>query len=190
MALSRRRGRRPGPALCAISRPPSGRQTGPASSPGAAGLPATSESDAPPQARLVALINALAAGGGDLTLVLDDYHLVRAFAVHDLVAFLLAHQPPGLHLVVGTREDPPLPLARLRARDQMTEIRERDLRFTAAEAIAFLGQDHAPEPIRRDLRRPGRPGRGLGHRPAVGGPRHAPRRPAGRRRHAPRLVRP
>ncbi len=93
-----------------------------------------------PQELLIALINDLARAGTDLLLVLDDYHVIREFAVHDLVAFLLAHPPPGFHVVIGTREDPPLPLARLRARDQVTEIREGALRFTPEEAAAFLTQ--------------------------------------------------
>jgi LuxR family maltose regulon positive regulatory protein len=95
---------------------------------------------AEPQDRLIALINEITASGVEMSFVLDDYHMIHTFAVHDLVAFLLAHQPPNLHLVIGTREDPPLPLARLRARDQITEIRERALRFTAEEAAAFLTQ--------------------------------------------------
>jgi LuxR family transcriptional regulator, maltose regulon positive regulatory protein len=93
-----------------------------------------------PQERLVALINVLAAAGGDQLLVLDDYQEIRSFAVHDLVALLLAHQPSCLHLAIGTREDPPLPLSRLRARDQVTEIRARALRFTPEEATIFLNQ--------------------------------------------------
>ena len=93
-----------------------------------------------PQAGLIALINDLTATGAELLLILDDYHALRAFPVHDLVAFLLTHGPPGLHLVIGTREDPPLPLARLRARDQVTELREAALRFTTEEAAAFLSQ--------------------------------------------------
>jgi len=95
---------------------------------------------ASPQEVLIALINDLTEAGADLLLVLDDYHLISEFAVHDLVAFLLANQPPGLHVVLGTREDPPLPLARMRARDQVTEIREGALRFTPGEATAFLNQ--------------------------------------------------
>jgi ATP/maltotriose-dependent transcriptional regulator MalT len=82
-------------------------------------------SSASPQELLVGLINALAASGSHLLLVLDDYHLLTGFPVRDLVA-------------IATREDPPLPLARLRARDQVTEIRERDLRFTSQEATHFL----------------------------------------------------
>ena len=105
--------------------------------PPAIGLP---EQELAPQEHLVALINALAANGSARSLVLDDYHAVRSFTVHDLVTFLLAHQPPCFHLIVGTREDPPLPLALLRGRDQVTEVRERDLRFTLEETTAFLNR--------------------------------------------------
>lgn len=66
-----------------------------------------------------------------LLLVLDDYHLLGAQPVHALQTFLLVHSPPQLRFAVATRADPPWPVARLRARDQVTEIRERDLRFTA-----------------------------------------------------------
>ena len=103
-----------------------------------------SSPSASPQELLIAavirLINDLAGTGADLLLILDDYHLINEFAVHDLVAFLLANQPPGFHIAIGAREDPPLPLALMRARDQVTEIRERDLRFTLEEAAAFLNQ--------------------------------------------------
>lgn len=85
------------------------------------------------------LINELAAAGDQL-LVLDDYQEIHNAAVHDLVTYLLAHQPPGLHLIIGTREDPPLPLPRLRARNQVTEVRARALRFTPEETAAFLNQ--------------------------------------------------
>jgi LuxR family maltose regulon positive regulatory protein len=95
---------------------------------------------ASPQEILIALINDLIRAGADRLLVLDDYHAIRDFAVHDLVAFLLTHQPPGFHVAIGTREDPPLPLARMRARDQVTEVREGALRFTAEEAATFLTQ--------------------------------------------------
>lgn len=89
---------------------------------------------------ITTIINALVRNPNEQILVLDDYHLVTDFAVHDLVGFLLERQPAGFHLVVGTREDPPLPLARLRARGQITEIRERDLRFNRLEASTFLTQ--------------------------------------------------
>lgn len=109
----------------------------------ALGLPPTierPEQDLAPQEHLVALINALAAEGTERSLVLDDYQAVLNFTVHDLVNFLLAHQPPCFHLIIGTREDPPLPLARLRGRNQVTEVRERDLRFTLEETTAFLNR--------------------------------------------------
>jgi LuxR family maltose regulon positive regulatory protein len=93
-----------------------------------------------PSRGLTAIINALVHLPADRIVVLDDYHVVSDFAVHNLVAFLLDHQPAGFHMVIGTREDPPLPLARLRARDQITEIRERDLRFSQQEAGTFLTQ--------------------------------------------------
>ncbi len=73
-----------------------------------------------------------------LVVVLDDYHVVRSPETHSIVEFLLAHQPPHVHLVLATREDPPLSLARLRARNQMTEVRAHDLRFTQDEAARFF----------------------------------------------------
>lgn len=75
---------------------------------------------------------------GDLILVLDDYHLIDAVAVHDGLAFLIDHLPPRVQLVMGTRADPRLPLARLRARGDLVEIRAADLRFAADEAAAYL----------------------------------------------------
>lgn len=73
-----------------------------------------------------------------LLLVLDDYHKIRSPFIHEAVQFWVEHAPPHLHLVLITREDPPLTLARWRVRDQMTEIRAHDLRFTKDEAAAFL----------------------------------------------------
>ena len=89
---------------------------------------------------VTALINELAAQSGEnaIVLVLDDYHLINARQVHASLAFLLEHLPPGLHLVLASRSDPPLPLARLRARGQLAELRTADLRFTAEEAAALL----------------------------------------------------
>jgi len=75
---------------------------------------------------------------GGAALVLDDYHLIEAPPVHDSVTFLLDRLPPGLRLVLSSRVDPPLPLARLRARGQLAELRAADLRFTLAETAAFL----------------------------------------------------
>ena len=111
----------------------------------------TSRRTTSPQELLTALINDLAAANSGLLLVMDDYHAIRNFAVHELVAFLLANQPAGFHLVIGTREDPPLPLARLRARDQITEIREHALRFNVEEGGAFfnrtMGLSLSPESV-------------------------------------------
>jgi LuxR family transcriptional regulator, maltose regulon positive regulatory protein len=84
------------------------------------------------------LINHLTHAGCDQLLVLDDYHIITNYAVHDLLTFLLENLPVGFHIVVSTREDPALPLARMRARDQVTEIRERDLRFSKQETADFL----------------------------------------------------
>jgi LuxR family maltose regulon positive regulatory protein len=70
--------------------------------------------------------------------VLDDYHVIEASDAHETVVFLLDHLPPQLHLVVATRSDPPFPLARLRSRGQLTELRASDLRLTPAEALEFL----------------------------------------------------
>jgi LuxR family maltose regulon positive regulatory protein len=74
----------------------------------------------------------------DITLVLDDYHMITAESIQRGMTFLLEHLPPQLHLVLATRADPPLPLARMRAQGQLTEVRTADLRFGAAEASAFL----------------------------------------------------
>lgn len=84
------------------------------------------------------LINELAALPQPLALVLDDYHLITQLDVHRLLAQLIDQQPPQLRLIIVTRVDPPLPLARLRARGQLTEIRSSELRFTADEAADFF----------------------------------------------------
>jgi LuxR family maltose regulon positive regulatory protein len=96
----------------------------------------------PPPAEeiLTFLINVMATMPGQVVLVLDDYHLIEDQAIHDALAFLLARLPPQLHLVISTREDPYLPLARLRARGQLTELRATDLRFTSREAADFLNR--------------------------------------------------
>ena len=89
---------------------------------------------------VTALINELAArpAEDEVLLVLDDYHLVDAQQVHESLAFLLEHLPPGLRLVVASRSDPPLPLARPRAGGQLAELRAGELRFTAEEAAVLL----------------------------------------------------
>jgi LuxR family maltose regulon positive regulatory protein len=94
----------------------------------------------PIEAVLTSLINEIAALPGRIALVLDDYHLIEAQPTHEALAFLLDHLPPQMHLVIATREDPPLPLARLRARGQLTELRFTDLRFMPSEAAEFFNQ--------------------------------------------------
>jgi LuxR family transcriptional regulator, maltose regulon positive regulatory protein len=87
---------------------------------------------------VTALINRLQAQPDEVVLVLDDYHLIEAMPIHDSLGFLQSHLPPRLHLVVASRSDPPLPLARLRASGQLVELRAADLRFTPEEAAALL----------------------------------------------------
>jgi LuxR family maltose regulon positive regulatory protein len=94
----------------------------------------------PTDALLTTLINEIAAIPDRIVLVLDDYHLIEARSIHDALTFLLQRLPPQIHLVIATREDPHLPLARLRARGQSTELRVADLRFTSSEAAGFLNQ--------------------------------------------------
>jgi LuxR family maltose regulon positive regulatory protein len=91
---------------------------------------------------VTALINELTArdGAEEVVLMLDDYHLIDSAPVHASVAFLLEYLPPGLRLVLASRADPPLPLARLRGRGQLAELRAAELRFTAQEAAALLGE--------------------------------------------------
>ncbi len=89
---------------------------------------------------LTGLINQVAAIPRQLALVLDDYHLITAQAVHDAMVFLLDHLPENLSLVIASRSDPPLPLPRLRARGQLLELRQADLRLTPEETAAFLNQ--------------------------------------------------
>jgi LuxR family transcriptional regulator, maltose regulon positive regulatory protein len=89
---------------------------------------------------LAPLLNDLGAVQGDVLLVLDDYHLVDAHEVDEGMAFLLERLPPRIHLVITTRADPALPLARLRGRGELVEIRAADLRFTPDEAAAYLNE--------------------------------------------------
>jgi LuxR family transcriptional regulator, maltose regulon positive regulatory protein len=98
------------------------------------------QSPQPPPAEtlLPGLLNALSARATDCVLVLDDYHVIDVPAIHAALSFLLSHVPPHLHLVLASRADPPLPLSRLRARGELSELRAADLRFTAAEAASFL----------------------------------------------------
>lgn len=84
------------------------------------------------------LLNELAALEDPILLTLDDYHLISSSQIHEALEYFLDHQPAQCHLVILTRQDPPLPLARLRARGQMTEVRASDLRFTPEEARQFF----------------------------------------------------
>jgi LuxR family maltose regulon positive regulatory protein len=94
----------------------------------------------PMESILTALLNEITALPDPFLLVLDDYHVIDSKPVDEALAFLLEHLPPRMHLVITTREDPHLPLARLRARGQLTELRAADLRFSPAEAAEFLNQ--------------------------------------------------
>jgi LuxR family transcriptional regulator, maltose regulon positive regulatory protein len=96
------------------------------------------QSSHPLEALLTALLNDLAGLPQPSILVLDDYHALEAPAIHQAMSFLLDHLPSILHLVIATRQDPPLPLARLRARRQVAELRAEQLRFTSGEAAVFL----------------------------------------------------
>ncbi|QBD77273.1 hypothetical protein EPA93_15245 [Ktedonosporobacter rubrisoli] len=89
---------------------------------------------------LTLLINELSTLGQETILILDDYHLIKEPTIHESLQFLLDHLPACLHLLLATRGDPPLALARLRARGQMVEIRDTDLRLDSAEAASFLTQ--------------------------------------------------
>jgi LuxR family maltose regulon positive regulatory protein len=92
----------------------------------------------PVEAVVGVLINELADVRDEVTIVLDDYHVIHSGPIHEATSFLLEHLPENVHLVISSRADPPLPLAKLRARDQVTEIRAAALRFTTEEATAFL----------------------------------------------------
>ncbi len=115
-------------------------------------LQASTLSPLPPiETVLTVWINDLATLPHEMALVLDDYHLITAPPIHRAVAYLVDHLPPQLHLVMATRADPPLPLARLRTRGHLTEIRAADLRFTSEEVIAFLTQALGPHLSSEDI---------------------------------------
>jgi LuxR family maltose regulon positive regulatory protein len=96
----------------------------------------------PAQAILTTLVNALGDSPDHLALGLDDYHTITLPAIHEVVAFLLERMPPHMHILMTTRADPPLPLARLRVRGQLAEIRAADLRFTSDETAYLFNQIH------------------------------------------------
>jgi LuxR family maltose regulon positive regulatory protein len=105
-----------------------------------AGVLAALQSPQPPSHELLltTLLNEITTIPDNIVLVLDDTHVIDSKPVDQTLAFLVEHLPPQMHLVIATREDPPLPLARLRVRGQLTELRAADLRFTPAEATGFL----------------------------------------------------
>ena len=94
----------------------------------------------PTESILTALLNEITAIPDNLVLILDDYHVIDTRPIDDALTFLVEHLPPQMQLVIATREDPQLPLARLRVRGQLTELRVSDLRFTPSEAAQFLNQ--------------------------------------------------
>ena len=116
-------------------------------------LPLLQSAQPPIETVLAAVLNELAAAPNDVDLVLDDYHLVDGPDLRDGMAFLLEHLPPHVHLVISSRADPLLPLARLRARGELVEVRAADLRFTPDEVAAYLndvtGLDLTPGRHRR-----------------------------------------
>jgi LuxR family maltose regulon positive regulatory protein len=94
----------------------------------------------PSEAFLTILLNEITVWPDSFTVVLDDYHVIHTQAIHHALTFLIDHAPPRMHVVIAGRADPPLPLARWRARSQLTELRSADLHFTAEEAGLFLNQ--------------------------------------------------
>ena len=106
------------------------------------GLLAMLHSPQPPptEAILTTLLNEITIIPDKFILILDDYHVIEAREVDHVLTYLLEHLPPLMHVVITTREDPPLPLARYRARGQLTELRANDLRFSTSEAAEFLNQ--------------------------------------------------
>ena len=99
-----------------------------------------SQSQPPTEAILIALLNEITTVPNPFLLVLDDYHVIDSRAVDQALTFFVEHLPPRMHLVITTREDPALPIPRLRARRQLTELRAADLRFTSSEVAEFLDQ--------------------------------------------------
>ncbi len=117
------------------------------------GVAASLRSPEPPRVEAVvgAVVNELAALAVEVVIVFDDYHTIDEEDIHRAVAFLLEHLPPNVHLVISSRTEPPLPLARLRARGQLAELRAADLRFTLGEAAAFLDKVTGSDLPREDV---------------------------------------
>jgi len=107
---------------------------------GSGALELLGSSPTPTEPALTMLLNELAEAPGEVWLVLDDYHLVDNHDVRDAMTFLLEHLPPHMHVVLSTRADPDLPLARWRARGELVELRAADLRFTSDETATYLSE--------------------------------------------------
>ena len=106
-----------------------------------AALASAGQSPSPPiEGLLSAVLNGMSGLASDAVLVLDDYHVIESQPIHQGLNFLIEHLPACLHFMISTRADPPLPLARLRARGDLTEIRAADLRFTPDETATFLNE--------------------------------------------------
>jgi LuxR family maltose regulon positive regulatory protein len=118
---------------------------------GAESLSLIEASQTPIEVILGALLNELSALPIDRVLVLDDYHVIDESRIHAGMAFFVDRLPPQLHLVIASRADPPLPLARLRARGELVEIRAADLRFTPVEAAAYFNDVMALDLAAGDL---------------------------------------
>jgi LuxR family maltose regulon positive regulatory protein len=116
-------------------------------------LQGSGSADVLTQVVLPQLLNELAASGDDLLLLLDDYHLISSSTCHHTLGFFIDHLPANVHVVLSTRVDPPLSLARLRAGGELTELRIADLGFTDAEAASLLrdamGLDLTPQAVQR-----------------------------------------
>src|SRR6478735_8639777 len=105
---------------------------------GAAALTLLQSGQAPVETVLAGVVNELSVHAGDVTVVLDDYHLADGADVAAGMTFLVDHLPPQLRLVISARADPALPLSRMRARGELVEIRAADLRFTSDEVASYL----------------------------------------------------
>ncbi|WP_189009599.1 LuxR C-terminal-related transcriptional regulator [Paenibacillus marchantiophytorum] len=105
----------------------------------------------PMESMITTLINEVSFIQNHFVLVLDDYHVIKAGPIDQAIALLIERMPPQMHLVIATREDPRLPLARLRVRDQLTEVRAIDLRFTASEAGEFMDQVMGLQLSKKDI---------------------------------------
>jgi ATP/maltotriose-dependent transcriptional regulator MalT len=94
----------------------------------------------PPASIMATLLHDLDKMSGEITLVLDNYQVIKAAEIHTLIAFLIEHMPAHMHLIIASRTEPPLPLPLFRARGQMLELQAADLRFTVDDAIAMINQ--------------------------------------------------